>query len=794
MSSLVPVLTSNAVFAAGLSLLAIVLTKIWRNPHLAHALWALVLLKLITPPFAPVTVPERWLETSSSVQSIEENDPAATALPSLANRSLTDSPRSPIEVTPIVDLTRQEPVAEASAAADVVASHPPQSDRLGSRREVVSGLDVVGMVWATAAVAAVCLLIWRCFRFRRLLVSAEDADDETIATVAEMSERLGLRRRPPVRTVTAPIPPLVWCLGWRPVVLLPVSLLKVLEPAQRRAVIAHELAHIRRGDHWMRWLEVLATVAFWWYPVVWLARRRLREAEEECCDAWVVWALPAERRSYGQAMLKAIEFLTDGPAVPTLAGSAFGRSYYQRRFEMIMQQNRNRKASWAALLTAGLLAVVVLPLAAQTEKKTGDYGASSKSSNLLDSVSTQASESSWELGLEFSRPAGLQSDQQAVKQQTVATQRRALAALQQLAEESLLLAESESPPSVDAVKVKELLAELEKIQKQVDALKSSQQSVDDATLDNLQFTKPQDPRQAPDATSTPSLKAVWERITRLELLLNDLQKAQADGLQRGVDPADSAAAESATTIRDRITLDSAISSRLPSFEVSSHEDEQQLQERLLKLDVESAKRALIAGQRSVERLAELGDVVSAKEVNEERDALLEKEIQLQRAETVLELFQLKAKRRRDERAKQDAQQSRIGRPSYNSKSHGFIAPTRTKRLVRVTLLDAKSKPIPDATLMLDGTSKDSHSLRQSKQTDDNGRIDFPHWSTADDFELSLRLKDAESFEFVDETVPLTNLGDAKTVEITVRYDGKQAEVVAVTKPKDKSRSQEQDSF
>ena len=665
MSSIVPVLLSNAVFAAVLSLLAIVLTKVWRNPHLAHALWALVLLKLITPPLAEISVPQQWLPAHSSSEHVTVDGATSLAASSEAERI---APPAAVDGSAAVDPSDLGPVSDA-AAFPVSSVHAPRTSPVTSptgETARASHPNIVGVIWTTGAVLAIGLLAWRCFRFRKLLVAAEDADGETTAAAVELSARLGLRRCPPVRTVTAPIPPLVWSLGWSPVVLLPVSLLKVLEPAQRRAVIAHELAHIQRGDHWMRWLEVLATVAFWWYPVVWLARRRLREAEEECCDAWVVWVLPAERRSYGQAMLKTIEFLTDGPAVPTLAGSAFGRSYYQRRFEMIMQQKGNRKASKAALLTAALLAVVALPLVAQTEKGPGNHGASPGSSDLFDSNITQATDSRWELGLEVSRPAGLRDSQQAAKQQAVAAQRRALAVLHQLAEEELSLVESNPSSSVDADKLKKLVAELEKIQRQVNALTSAQQPVDETNPDGLQFTKPLDPKVTPDAKSTPSLEAVWERIATLEQMLKDLQKAQADGRTARVAPLDPAPADSAMTIRDRITLDSAVVPSLPSFEVSPHEDEQRLQERLLELDVESAKRTVIAAQRSLERLSQLGDAVSARLLDEQRDALAEKEIQLQRAETILALFSLQAKRQRDQAKRREELRSRFTQPTLDA--------------------------------------------------------------------------------------------------------------------------------
>src|SRR5205085_2360482 len=78
----------------------------------------------------------------------------------------------------------------------------------------------------------------------------------------------------------------------RPRVLLPAALWARLSEAQRDALLLHELAHLRRGDHWVRRLELAVLGLYWWLPTVWWARREIQRAEEECCDAWVVWASP----------------------------------------------------------------------------------------------------------------------------------------------------------------------------------------------------------------------------------------------------------------------------------------------------------------------------------------------------------------------------------------------------------------------------------------------------------------------------------------------------------------------
>src|SRR5205823_4185796 len=130
---------------------------------------------------------------------------------------------------------------------------------------------------------------------------------------------------------------------------------------------AHELAHLRRGDHWVRWLELLATAAYWWHPVVWWARRGLRTAEEQCCDAWVVWALPAARRAYADVLVDAVDFLSEArPALPPLASGVGEVRQLRRRLVMIMRGGVPRRLSRLGLMVglAGSVAAAVAGAAA----------------------------------------------------------------------------------------------------------------------------------------------------------------------------------------------------------------------------------------------------------------------------------------------------------------------------------------------------------------------------------------------------------------------------------------------
>jgi hypothetical protein len=148
-------------------------------------------------------------------------------------------------------------------------------------------------------------------------------------------------------------------------VILPADLLDCLAPDEQITLLAHELAHARRRDHWVRWLEFVVTGVYWWLPVVWWARRRLGEAEEQCCDAWVVWMLPAAAKVYARALLQTVDFLDTRPALPP-AASGLGHLYLlKRRLTMIVHERLSPRLPWPVHAGTVLLGMLILPMAPQ---------------------------------------------------------------------------------------------------------------------------------------------------------------------------------------------------------------------------------------------------------------------------------------------------------------------------------------------------------------------------------------------------------------------------------------------
>jgi hypothetical protein len=180
-----------------------------------------------------------------------------------------------------------------------------------------------------------------------------------------LAQRLGLAHCPTVLLVPGRVSPLLWALGRKACLVIPADLLERLGPEQRSSLLAHELAHARRRDHWVRWLEFAVSGLYWWLPVMWWARSQLQQAEEECCDAWVVWTLPAAAKAYAKALLQTVDFLDARPALPPVASGVGHVHFLKRRLTMIVRQPLCPSLPWPVQLGVIVLGLLVLPLAPQ---------------------------------------------------------------------------------------------------------------------------------------------------------------------------------------------------------------------------------------------------------------------------------------------------------------------------------------------------------------------------------------------------------------------------------------------
>jgi len=224
------------------------------------------------------------------------------------------------------------------------------------------GLPVLLLAWALGSMVVLVASMLRIYRFDRLLRQTSSEAPAGIQWLArDVAWQIELRSVPTTHTAQVRLSPMTWWAGGPVRVVIPAALPDQISSEQLRWVLAHELAHVKRRDHLVRWLEWIACVAFWWNPVAWWARRHLRIDEEASCDALVPERLGPQPGSYAAALLAVVEHMWR-PAVhpPAVATGIDGGGSLEQRFRMIVSgQPIRRLRKW---LVAGVGAVVVASL------------------------------------------------------------------------------------------------------------------------------------------------------------------------------------------------------------------------------------------------------------------------------------------------------------------------------------------------------------------------------------------------------------------------------------------------
>ncbi len=184
---------------------------------------------------------------------------------------------------------------------------------------------------------------------------------ELASQVARLGEKLGLRSVPPVLACRRIGQAIV--LGFfRPLILLPAAWLTEMTPEMLQAVIAHELAHIRRWDLWVNLLQRLMETLLFYHPAVWWLSRRVRLQREMCCDEAAVAAI-GDRAAYANVLeLVGRKQLT---AIPPELGAAMGgnkMALLSRVRNVLGLTPSHEKARWWPVGLALILVLLTLCL------------------------------------------------------------------------------------------------------------------------------------------------------------------------------------------------------------------------------------------------------------------------------------------------------------------------------------------------------------------------------------------------------------------------------------------------
>ena len=179
-----------------------------------------------------------------------------------------------------------------TATMTVPGAAPSMSGASDAESVAVSWGSLMGTflvaLWALGAglgILSLTMGLLRLLAFRLRLKDRAPASLQGAAVRA--ADRASLARTPSVYVSARVRSPLVLGL-FRPVIVVPVDLAEQCSAQQMTDVLMHEAAHVARGDQWVSLAQRLASVLFWWCPLVHVLTTRLSNAREELCDNYVL--------------------------------------------------------------------------------------------------------------------------------------------------------------------------------------------------------------------------------------------------------------------------------------------------------------------------------------------------------------------------------------------------------------------------------------------------------------------------------------------------------------------------
>src|SRR5215510_8139626 len=182
----------------------------------------------------------------------------------------------------------------------------------------VAWMQWIVVAWAVGvAISSIRLVAGWKFSRRLVRVSNEIVPTALISMFENVRSHLGVTK--PVRLLINEYVDTPAVLGWlRPVVLFPVTSLTGLNELQLRAVLAHEIAHIRRHDFLVNAVQRCVESILFYHPAVWWISARIRQEREHCCDD-VAIQICGDRLLYAQALIELERARTIEPVFATAA-------------------------------------------------------------------------------------------------------------------------------------------------------------------------------------------------------------------------------------------------------------------------------------------------------------------------------------------------------------------------------------------------------------------------------------------------------------------------------------------
>ncbi|WP_026374948.1 M56 family metallopeptidase [Aestuariibacter salexigens] len=243
-------------------------------------------------------------------------------------------------ISPVLTFYILEQTSNVSSYLTVAATYSGNGDMMvshtdGRTVQDLEWLSVTGLVWMAGVVAFSIQLIVRMYQVYRLPYSHTAVPSKVLLNRFD-ALKAQIDTNPLTRLLVSHRVDVPMVIGWlKPVVLLPASMAIGLTPKQLDMLLAHELAHVKRYDYLVNFLQSWVEVILFFHPTVRWISKQVRIEREYCCDDMAVEACGCPL-AYATALTDAE--LARPNNIPQLAMAASGGDLKQRVFRLVGHQ------------------------------------------------------------------------------------------------------------------------------------------------------------------------------------------------------------------------------------------------------------------------------------------------------------------------------------------------------------------------------------------------------------------------------------------------------------------------
>jgi beta-lactamase regulating signal transducer with metallopeptidase domain len=325
------------------------------TPNFRYWLWCIVLVRLCIP--ATLALPAG---VSGDVRrAVETSAPAVL----LAAQRTVMSPVAP-------------PPETRDSIPGAVSSHDPA--RLLKTRVAPGELPELSLNaklalgWTVVSLGLVLLVVVKSFRVRRMLQGCpEVARPELLLLIDSLRSKCSIGHAVRVRMFPAAQPsqgPAVVGVV-HPTILLPAAVAEHWSLDELEPVLLHELAHVKRWDLLINWVQMVVQALYFFHPLVWFVNSRIRQERELVCDDLAVLHSGGRCKRYSQSFVRVLEETSsDARFLPVASvGMTEHRKPLARRILRIMSKDYRlyRPLGWLSIVLLLLVSAAAIAVAAE---------------------------------------------------------------------------------------------------------------------------------------------------------------------------------------------------------------------------------------------------------------------------------------------------------------------------------------------------------------------------------------------------------------------------------------------